>query len=197
MRMLCLGLAFAAAAAELTTEESKKEIRMKSTRQLKDILKELDIKHPVSIAKEDLREFALSEDAMNRYYALPGKSKPKRKARSSGVPNLDAKADAMFDNLVRTASRPRCPHALLMPHLSDAVMTRKTQDVNKDGTLTDKEIDAMISGLGMSGQAKEAAAQGHNIFDMMDVDKNGKITRDELRGFMTAMQRDACPKHPK
>ena len=44
MRMLCLGLAFAAAAAELTTEESKKEIRMKSTRQLKDILKELEIK---------------------------------------------------------------------------------------------------------------------------------------------------------
>ena len=196
MRMLCLGLAFAAAAAELTTEESKKEIRMKSTRQLKDILKELDIKHPVSIAKEDLREFALSEDAMNRYYALPGKSKPKRKARSSGVPNLDAKADAMFDNLVRTASSAR---DALMPHLSDAVMPMpsNTQDVNKDGMLTDKEVDAMISGIGMSSQAKEAAAQGHNIFDMMDVDKNGKITRDELRGFMTAMQRDACPEHPK
>ena len=65
---------------------------------------------------------------------------------------------------------------------------RNTQDVNKDGTLSDKEIDAMISGIGMSGQAKEAAAQGHNVFDMMDVDKNGKITRDELRGFTTAMQ---------
>ena len=105
MRMLCLGLAFAAAAAELTTEESKKEIRMKSTRQLKDILKELEIKHPVSIAKEDLRELALSEDAMNRYYALPGKSKP---TSSSGMPNLDAKADAMFDNLVRTPEMPSC-----------------------------------------------------------------------------------------
>ena len=83
-----------------------------------------------------------------------------------------------------------------MPYLSDAVMPRNTQDVNKDGTLTDKEIDAMISGIGMSGQAKEAAAQGHNVFDMMDVDKNGKITRDELRGFTTAMQRD-LPEAPE
>ena len=110
--MIVLVILALTAAAELTAEESRKEVRMKTTRQLTDVLKELKVKHPVSISKEDLRELALREDAMNRYYALPGKAKPKKRASSGGkasaggLPNLDAKADVMFDTYVRAATRP-------------------------------------------------------------------------------------------
>ena len=78
--MLVLALA-AVSAVHANDEAKRKAIRMKTSRQLKEIMKELDIAHPSSISKDDIRELAYTEDAVNRWEELH----PEKKRRPKGA----------------------------------------------------------------------------------------------------------------
>ena len=61
----------------------KKAVRMKTSRQLKEILSELSIEHG-GLDKDGLRELALKEDAVSRWEELHPEQKPKPRWRTPG-----------------------------------------------------------------------------------------------------------------
>ena len=76
-------LAFAAAVVSVAADADKERaVRMKTSRQLKDILDELSIPYAPSMSKDDLRALALKEDAVSRWEELHPEKK--RKPRASG-----------------------------------------------------------------------------------------------------------------
>ena len=66
-----------------TDEDRQKAVRMKTSRQLKEILSELGIEHD-GLGKDELRELALQEDAVTRWEELhPEKKRKKSRAAAS------------------------------------------------------------------------------------------------------------------
>ena len=70
-----------------------KAVRMKTSRQLKEILTELDIEHS-GLDKDGLRELALKEDAVSRWEEIHPEKKRKPRAAGGGgggggIPGLD------------------------------------------------------------------------------------------------------------
>ena len=75
MLLLLLSVGGAASSRE-DRAAAEKAVRMKTTRQLKEILTELEIKFPKDADKEDLKELALKHDAIARWEELhPEKKK--------------------------------------------------------------------------------------------------------------------------
>ena len=87
-------------------EEQKaaaKAVRMKTTRQLKEILAELKIKVPKDADKEDLMELALKHDAIPKWEELHPEKKKKPRMPGGGMPGggmpgggQESIADMMF-----------------------------------------------------------------------------------------------------
>lgn len=69
--------------AEEDEEVAKKAVRMKTSRQLKEILSELGIPHD-GLDKEELRELALAENAVPRYEEIHPEKKRKPRWRTPG-----------------------------------------------------------------------------------------------------------------
>uniref|UniRef100_A0A7S2DPR1 EF-hand domain-containing protein n=1 Tax=Haptolina brevifila TaxID=156173 RepID=A0A7S2DPR1_9EUKA len=95
-----LSLAIGAHAYDAAAE---KAVRMKTTRQLKEILKELKIKFDKDADKEELREVALETGAITKWEALhPEKQRTPRGMNPDGMPstmNPDNMADMIFPML--------------------------------------------------------------------------------------------------
>jgi hypothetical protein len=151
---------------------SEKAVRMKTSRQLKEILTELKIKvlplwfdhspacgwprgrkfetrlqFPKDADKDDLREIAVKHDAVSKWEALhPEKKKqPRGPAVEKSTP--DSMAGMMFDMM----------------------------DKDKDGKLTSEEMAALGGGAG-SGDLDES-------FKQIDADGDGFASRDEVAAF--------------
>ena len=71
------------AASELNDDEAKKAVRMKTSRQLREILDELDIHAPAGASKDELRDIALKENAIPRWEELHPEKK--RATRPDGM----------------------------------------------------------------------------------------------------------------
>ena len=91
LRTACV-LVFFALAAGRTSEEKEamqKAIRMKTSRQLKEIFDELGVKYSKSAKVDDLRKLAYKENAVGRWEELhPEKKRKPRKGGSGGIPDL-------------------------------------------------------------------------------------------------------------
>ena len=84
---------------ELSTAR-RKALRMKSTRQLKEILKELGIKHK-GLNKDAIKELAYKENALERWEELhpEKKKKPARSAEAEEKERIIAKLQGMGINM--------------------------------------------------------------------------------------------------
>ena len=80
MAGLLLALALTVVSA---SDEKEKAIRLKTTRQLKEILKELKIKYPADADKDKLRSLALKHDAITKYEELHPETKRSKESRAS------------------------------------------------------------------------------------------------------------------
>ena len=119
---------YAADAAE------EKRVRMKTSRQLKEILKELNIKFPSDADKDDLRQIALKYGAMAKWEALHPEKAP-RTANANGLPpkmNPDNMAEILFPML----------------------------DKDQDGRLTKEELASMGGGAGVGAEDQFQSMDG-------------------------------------
>ena len=94
-------LAVMVASCEASDEEAKaKAVRMKTTRQLRQIFDELGIDAPASLSKDEMRELALQEDAISRWEELhPEKKRRPRAAGGGGMDFGDMKTPEGMDPL--------------------------------------------------------------------------------------------------
>ena len=69
-------------------EAAAKAIRMKTSRQLREILSELNVDAPASLSKDELRVLALNENAIQRWEELHPEKK--RSKPAGGGPDFDA-----------------------------------------------------------------------------------------------------------
>ena len=97
-RLLVLLLVLLALSTCLADEDEgtrRKAIRMKSTRQLKEIMTELKIKH-TGLGKDELKELAFRENVVWRWEELhPEKKKPKRSPETEEREQIIAKLTGM------------------------------------------------------------------------------------------------------
>ena len=113
---------------------AEKAVRMKTSRQLKEILTELKIKFDKDDDKEDLRAIALKHDAVSKWEALHPEKKKQPRPAGGGPGNIGTQdhgsmADSMFQML----------------------------DKNLDGKLSSEEMASM--GMEGGAQADEAFKQ--------------------------------------
>ena len=157
---LLLLLAVGADAAKKYTAEEEKAVRMKTTRQLKEILTELKIKLPASPTKESLQKLALKHDAIAKWEELhPEKKKKPRPSGGmgggmGGMPGMGG-GGSMADQL--------------WPML----------DTDGDGKVTLEEFASIGGGPG--GEAEQS-------FKEMDTNGDGTVSKAEVGVFFDKMQ---------
>merc|ERR1712087_19424 len=89
--LLLAACCFVLAVVDGRTQEEKqamqKAIRMKTSRQLKEMMTELGVDHKKTKSIDDLRKLAYKEDVVTRWEKLhPEKKKPKRSSGGGGYP---------------------------------------------------------------------------------------------------------------
>ena len=95
-----LTLVVATLAAAAASAADAKAVRMKTARQLKEILADLDIDVPAGADKEALRALATEHDAITKYEAKhPEKKKKKPAPGTGGMPSGDAMGEMLFPML--------------------------------------------------------------------------------------------------
>ena len=155
---LCVTLALAA------TAEEAKAVRMKTTRQLREMMKEVGMKYDKDDSKEQLREHALEMKLMEKYEKkFPGKLKKKAPRGAAGPGGAGAggmpSPDQMAGNLFEKA------------------------DTNKDGSLSPKEVDVVFGAMA-GGQGTEAPA---DLFGQIDTNGDGSASKAEVLAYVTQM----------
>jgi Ca2+-binding EF-hand superfamily protein len=152
MRRVCLGLllvALTALTAAQDVEETKRTIRMKTTRQLRELLAAVGVKFEESADKEALRELALKHNALSLYEALPeNQQRQKPPGSSAGT------TDMMFQAL----------------------------DKDKDGKISREEMQRTIDMVNQQAKA-QGIQESHNMFDVSDLDKDGFLSLDEVQAL--------------
>mmetsp|Transcript_42962 Transcript_42962/g.71408 ORF Transcript_42962/g.71408 Transcript_42962/m.71408 type:complete len:221 (-) Transcript_42962:348-1010(-) len=143
--------------------DKEREVRLKTTRQLKEILTALNIPFSSSASKEELRALAVKKNAIAKYEkkfpSQARKSRSKRKGGGSGAGI--AQAGQIFPMM----------------------------DMDKNGKVSQKEL--MDSGIfGPAGDNPDAIEQG---FVSMDSNGDGSVSKPELAKFLELMsqQREA------
>lgn len=108
MRLALLALLAATTSAISSSEESERALRLKTSRQLKEILDDLDIAYPSGSSKEKLREIAMREDAWSQYERdFPDKvNKYKGKPPSATTKTKFSTGDEKTDNDLGIADTP-------------------------------------------------------------------------------------------
>ena len=85
LRNLLLACLVANSLTLASADDAKhKAVRMKTSRQLKEILTELEVPFVSSIQKDDLRELAYTENAVERWEELHPEKKPRRSRAPAG-----------------------------------------------------------------------------------------------------------------
>lgn len=151
------------AAALADDEAAAKAVRMRTTRQLKEILDDLNIKYPKNADKDALRELALEEDAVTKYEEkYPEK---KKKKATGGMPGMPGG----------------------MPDMSNiGEMLFPMLDKDKDGKLSMAEYQTMASLMGGMGGGAAGGAETPDpaaAFKQMDLNGDGELTKEEVSGF--------------
>lgn len=165
MKASLLVLALALLVAGRTTEERElalKAIRMKTTRQLKEIFDELGIDHK-GLSKDDLKKKAYKEDAVGRWEKLhPEKAYKKPKGTpGGGMPGLDGMD---FGNDPKMAE----------------MLRQMRGDFSAEKDPERKRLLEKLSKMGMSfgGGTDMDTEQLRNMVNMMDGIKSGKSPDD-------------------
>ena len=83
-----ISVLFAVLAVVLAEEDAAKAVRMKTSRQLREILHELDIDAPASLSKDDLRKLALDTNAIPRWEELHPEKKRRPRAATGGIDGM-------------------------------------------------------------------------------------------------------------
>ena len=112
--LACLAAQCGLAAA--SEEDTKRQIRLKTTRQLKEILSELKIDFPANAGKDELRDVAFANDALKKYEMLPGKQRTPKPTGGAGGGSGSDMTNMMF----------------------------QAMDKNKDGLLTKAEMAMVV-----------------------------------------------------
>ena len=87
--VLLATLALALAADDADEAARAKAVRMRTSRQLREIFDDLGIAHPAGAKTQTLRDIALKEDAVTRYEEkYPEKRKRKRSGGAGGMPDF-------------------------------------------------------------------------------------------------------------
>ena len=151
------------AAALADDEAAAKAVRLRTTRQLKEILDDLNIKYPKNADKDALRELALEEDAVTKYEEkYPEK---KKKKATGGMPGMPGG----------------------MPDMSNiGEMLFPMLDKDKDGKLSMAEYQTMASLMGGMGGGAAGGAETPDpaaAFKQMDLNGDGELTKEEVSGF--------------
>ena len=152
-----------AAAALADDEAAAKAVRMRTTRQLKEILDDLNIKYPKNADKDALRELALEEDAIAKYEEKHPEKKKKK--ATGGMPGMPGG----------------------MPDMSNiGEMLFPMLDKDKDGKLSMAEYQTMASLMGGMGGGAAGGAETPDpaaAFKQMDLNGDGELTKEEVSGF--------------
>lgn len=144
--ILLLVLLASAIAADPAKE---KAVRLKTTRQLKEILTELKIKVPKDADKEDLRELALKHDAISKWEELhPEKKKgpprgggPMPGGGGMGAGNM---ADMMWPMMDKDGNGKLTLEEFAAMGGNEAEMTFKQMDSNGDGSVSRAEANTFF-----------------------------------------------------
>ena len=96
--MLLLAALLTAAAP--APPDADREVRMKTTRQLKAVLTAVDVPFSESASKSELRALALKHNALAKYEALHPEKKKSKPARPSGASSESAEQAAQFFSLM-------------------------------------------------------------------------------------------------
>ena len=152
-----------AAAALADDEAAAKAVRMRTTRQLKEILDDLNIKYRKNADKDALRELALEEDAIAKYEEKHPEKKKKK--ATGGMPGMPGG----------------------MPDMSNiGEMLFPMLDKDKDGKLSMAEYSTMASLMGGMGGGAAGGAEKPDpaaAFKQMDLNGDGELTKEEVSGF--------------
>ena len=153
---LC-GPAVCDTAAETAAKE--KAIRLKTTRQLKEILTELKIKVPKDAGKEALRSLALKHDAITKYEELHPEKKKKQPepgvgSMMFGMLDKDNDGKVTRTEFAALGAMGAAQGQKSSPEHED--QTFKLMDANGDGSVSAQELDvwfeAMQSGMPPPGR---------------------------------------------
>ena len=150
------------AAALADDDAAAKAVRMRTTRQLKEILDDLDIKYPKNADKDALRELALEEDAIAKYEEKHPEKKKKK--ATGGMPGMPGG----------------------MPDMSNiGEMLFPMLDKDKDGKLSQAEMASTMEKA--NAAAKARGEQEFDFFEKLDVDNDGFVDRGEADEFFKMM----------
>ena len=147
----------------------EKAIRMKTTRQLKEMLTDLGIEFKKGASKDDLRALVWEHDALSRYEAAhpekASKKKSSKKGRGSrggggrgGDPAMDEQLRMMFEHI----------------------------DTDQDGLLSAREVSQ--SGYFRVQGMEESEESDREMFRMLDQNGDGGASEEELAAFFVLMQ---------
>lgn len=155
--LLCLLLSVGAAPSKEERAAKEKAVRMKTSRQLKEILTELKIKVPKGADKEDLQDIALKHDAIAKWEELHPDKKKKPRPRG-GAPG-GAGQQSMGDMLFPMMDKDGDGKLTLAEFQSiggggspeDAVESFRQMDEDSDGSVSRAEAEAFFTHLQSMG----------------------------------------------
>lgn len=181
----------------LTTEERearKKAIRMKTSRQLKEIFKELGISY-ASMSKEDMQKVAYKEDAVGRWEELHPEKK--RKAPKGGDPNWngggfgggsgfgggDPKMEEMLRQMKGDFGGEKDPERRrILEKLAKKGMSfggGSSMDTEQLKNM-EKMLDGLGDSMGKGGEVPPIPGDDNNLRDASDIDAGDVAEEDKM-----------------
>ena len=151
-----------AAAVDPDYEKRFIAVRMRTTRQLREILNELEIEVPAGAEKEEIRTLVLEHDAIAKYEQLHPE-----KVRKPRAPPMDDGG---------------------MGGIDLAGQFFGMMDQNRDGKITMSEIRRQEQYVdGKQAPDPRRADEGLQFFKAMDADRDGEVTRAEATAHFRRM----------
>ena len=193
---LLLLLLLAATTASEDQAAKEKAVRMKTTRQLKEILAELKIKVPPSADKAKLQALALKHDAIAKWEELHPEKKKKKKASRGGprgweggetmadriFPMMDQDGDdrLSLDEFLQgggPADEGGDSHFVQMDSDGDGFVSR--DEINAFFDNMQEQMGGMGGGGGMDGPVPGAQETDESVYDDDVIDDPDDVSVDD------------------